>query len=267
LRHDLPQLDRVRAPIELFVEQAEAHGGLLMCQRVGEVFHCLPQITLRLIVLGPIGVPLAEGVPVGRGEWRGAVLIKNLDQPSGQRHHREDVESVVIHDARHLARIAAADVVEVNSRDQRSVDVVLIAVHVEDGEALQAVNVLVATGRSGERRRLGVPGEAPPRVYHRLLDARDFRGRDVLVAGGGGYHVENTVRGWALAWRTCCGESDEADFMGMGGVMLASTDWKGGLRDRDIVISDQQKAAVMQALEYTIKKVKSLVFPIHGLKP
>ena len=47
----------------------------------------------------------------------------------------------------------------------------------------------------------------------------------ILVAGGGGYHVENTVRGWALAWRTCCGGDEECDFgLGMGGVMLASSD-------------------------------------------
>jgi hypothetical protein len=33
------------------------------------------------------------------------------------------------------------------------------------------------------------------------------------------------------------------------------------------VIPDQQQEAVMAALEYTVNKVKSLVFPIHGLKP
>ena len=38
----------------------------------------------------------------------------------------------------------------------------------------------------------------------------------LLVAGGGGYHVENTVRGWALAWRTCCGEDEERFWDGHG---------------------------------------------------
>ena len=65
----------------------------------------------------------------------------------------------------------------------------------------------------------------------------------MLVAGGGGYHVENTVRGWALAWRTFCGENDECDFaIGMGGVMLANTEWAGGLRDRVLPVSAEQRA-------------------------
>lgn len=42
-------------------------------------------------------------------------------------------------------------------------------------------------------------------LLNRLLALR----RPLLVAGGGGYHVEHTVRGWALAWRTCRGEAEE----------------------------------------------------------
>ena len=62
--------------------------------------------------------------------------------------------------------------------------------------------------------------------------------RPLLVAGGGGYHVENTVRAWALAWRTCLGEDDEdAMSMGLGGVMLGSSEWAGGLRDRQLPVA------------------------------
>jgi hypothetical protein len=92
--------------------------------------------------------------------------------------------------------------------------------------------------------------------------------KPILMTGGGGYNVENTVRAWARAWSVLSGQDDD-DYgnAGLGGVMLASTDWKGGLRDRELVIPDQQKEAVTQALEYTVNKVKSLVFPIHGLEP
>ena len=89
----------------------------------------------------------------------------------------------------------------------------------------------------------------------------------ILVAGGGGYHVENTVRGWALAWRTFCGENDECDFaLGMGGVMLASTEWAGGLRDRVLPVPAEQRAAVEPQLQTTIASVINNVFPLHGLE-
>ncbi|MBN1439749.1 MAG: acetoin utilization protein AcuC [Anaerolineales bacterium] len=102
-------------------------------------------------------------------------------------------------------------------------------------------------------------------VLHRLTAA----GKPILMTGGGGYNVENTVRAWALAWSVLSGQEDAgyASNAGMGGVMLSSTDWSGGLRDRELVIPDRQKEAVTESLGYTVRKVKSLVFPIHGLKP
>ena len=88
----------------------------------------------------------------------------------------------------------------------------------------------------------------------------------ILVAGGGGYHVENTVRGWALAWRTFSGEQDECDFgLGMGGVMLASTEWAGGLRDRVLAVPAEQRLAVLPELEVTLGRVVENVFKHHGL--
>jgi hypothetical protein len=89
--------------------------------------------------------------------------------------------------------------------------------------------------------------------------------RPLLVAGGGGYHVENTVRGWALAWRTCCGEDVEDFGMGMGGVMLANTEWAGGLRDRTLAVTAEQRRAVEPELQTTIKNVINHVFQFHGL--
>ncbi len=87
----------------------------------------------------------------------------------------------------------------------------------------------------------------------------------MLVVGGGGYHVENTVRGWALAWRTLCGENDECDFgLGMGGVMLASTEWAGGLRDRALAVSAEQRRAVEPELQTTLQMVTNNVFRLQA---
>jgi acetoin utilization protein AcuC len=88
----------------------------------------------------------------------------------------------------------------------------------------------------------------------------------LLVAGGGGYHVENTVRAWALAWRTCQGDSDSDIYsMGLGGVMLGSSEWAGGLRDRQLPVSAEQRAAVTPEIQATLQNVQQHVFPHHGL--
>jgi acetoin utilization protein AcuC len=90
--------------------------------------------------------------------------------------------------------------------------------------------------------------------------------KPVLAAGGGGYHVENTVRGWALAWKTFARDDDEHDLsMGMGGVMLASSEWAGGLRDHELPVSPDQRRAVKPVVEGTIDTIIKSIFPLHGL--
>jgi acetoin utilization protein AcuC len=90
--------------------------------------------------------------------------------------------------------------------------------------------------------------------------------KPILTTGGGGYNVDNTARAWALAWSVLCDDSNEHDMnLGVGGVMLESTDWPGGLRDRDFVVRKQQKELVLPGIETTIETLKKNVFPTHGL--
>jgi thioredoxin reductase (NADPH) len=51
-------------------------------------------------------------------------------------------------------------------------------------------SVLLAIGRRGTPRRLGVPGEDLPKVVYRLIDPRQYRGQHVLVVGGGDSALE-----------------------------------------------------------------------------
>jgi len=88
--------------------------------------------------------------------------------------------------------------------------------------------------------------------------------KPILAAGGGGYNIGNTVRAWALAWSVFCGAADDQN-LGAGGVMLETTDWQGGLRDRALAVSNQQRDFVMPYVQAAIEAVKENVFRFHGL--
>jgi polyferredoxin len=62
-----------------------------------------------------------------------------------------------------------------------------------DGRTIRAQRVIVAIGRSGNFRKLGVPGEDLDKVYNRLHDPKDYAGRNVLVIGGGDSALETAI--------------------------------------------------------------------------
>lgn len=57
----------------------------------------------------------------------------------------------------------------------------------------RAANVLLALGRRGSPRRLGVPGEEKAKVLYRLIDAESYRDQRILVVGGGDSAVEAAI--------------------------------------------------------------------------
>jgi NosR/NirI family nitrous oxide reductase transcriptional regulator len=70
----------------------------------------------------------------------------------------------------------------------------VILLHHGDGKTVtRARRVIVAIGRSGNHRRLGVPGEDSDKVFDRLYDPKEFVGRQVLVVGGGDSALETAI--------------------------------------------------------------------------
>ena len=103
-------------------------------------------------------------------------------------------------------------------------------------------------------------------VYADIIEHLLSFDKPIVATGGGGYNVSNTVRAWALAWSILTGTGSGSDMdHAVGGVMLESTDWQGGLRDRAFVVSQSQREMVVPVIEATIESVKANIFPIHKL--
>ncbi len=61
---------------------------------------------------------------------------------------------------------------------------------VSGDDSFDAAAVLLAIGRRGTPRKLGVPGEDKTKVVYRLIDPEQYRGQHVLVVGGGDSALE-----------------------------------------------------------------------------
>jgi thioredoxin reductase/NAD-dependent dihydropyrimidine dehydrogenase PreA subunit len=58
---------------------------------------------------------------------------------------------------------------------------------------VRAANVLLALGRRGAPRKLEVPGEEHSKVHYTLLEPEVFRGKHMMVVGGGNSAVETAL--------------------------------------------------------------------------
>ncbi len=68
-----------------------------------------------------------------------------------------------------------------------------LEVVIRNEDSILAHRVIVAIGRSGNFRKLGVPGEQRDKVSNRLHDPKDFCDRDVMVVGGGDSAMETAI--------------------------------------------------------------------------
>jgi thioredoxin reductase len=69
----------------------------------------------------------------------------------------------------------------------------IFEVHTMEAKQYTSQKVLLAIGRRGTPKKLGIPGEQLPKVFYRLLEPEFIENKRILVVGGGDSAVETAL--------------------------------------------------------------------------
>lgn len=112
--------------------------------------------------------------------------------PSGGLQFHADVKEALLDEMEQQKKTVGIEVTaaRVEKLERRTNEFLL---HMEKGGPIRARRVIIAIGRSGNHRKLDVPGENLDKVYNRLYDPKDYAEKKALVVGGGDTALETAI--------------------------------------------------------------------------
>ena len=115
--------------------------------------------------------------------------------PAGEMQFHANVKEALLDELEQQRKDAGIEVTNARA-DRVEAGADGVTIHFSGDDPLpdtKARRVIVAIGRSGDFRRLGVSGEELDKVSNRLHDPADFAGKNVLVVGGGDSALETAI--------------------------------------------------------------------------
>ncbi|MEM0967240.1 MAG: NAD(P)-binding domain-containing protein [Verrucomicrobiota bacterium] len=113
-------------------------------------------------------------------------------EPTGGMHFRSEVKEALVDEL--VEQQDEAGIVPVIARIEsikKKGDIFLL--NRPEADPLKARAVLIAIGRSGNHRKMNVPGEEKDKVFNRLHDPKEYCEQEVLIVGGGDSAVEAAI--------------------------------------------------------------------------